>query len=106
MKISTFSEDLFGLQDFADRLEDFLLTEQNYVNGGLVVALTSKYGSGKTTFLDMWKDALQSDEEKKLKFLVVQLNAWESDYFGDPLFSIISALVECFPRQLKIRISL
>lgn len=101
MKISTFSEDLFGLQDFADRLEDFLLTEQNYVNGGLVVALTSKYGSGKTTFLDMWKDALQSDEEKKLKFLVVQLNAWESDYFGDPLFSIISALVECFSSTAK-----
>lgn len=24
---------------------------------------------------------------------VVSLNAWESDYFGDPLFSIVSALV-------------
>lgn len=101
MKISTFSDDLFGLKDFANRLEDFLVTEHNYVDGGLVVALTSKYGSGKTTFLDMWKNAIKSDEEKKSKFFVVQLNAWESDYFGDPLFSIISALVEFFSSTNK-----
>lgn len=101
MKISTFSDDLFELKDFADRLENFLLTEHKYVEGGLVVALTSKYGSGKTTFLNMWKDVLQRDDEKKSKFLVVQLNAWESDYFGDPLFSIISALVESFSLTAK-----
>ena len=57
MKISTFKDDLLELEDFASRLEDFIATEHDYVEGSLVLALTSKYGSGKTTFLEMWKSS-------------------------------------------------
>lgn len=53
MNVLTFDDDLLGLKDFAKRLKDFIDTEHDYVGGGLVVALTSKYGSGKTTFLHM-----------------------------------------------------
>jgi len=90
MKISTFKDDLLGLEEFSHRLEKFISTEHEYVEGSLVVALTSKYGSGKTTFLEMWKSSLENED----KPLVISLNAWESDYYGDPLFAIISALVE------------
>jgi len=97
MKISTFKDDLLGLEEFSHRLEKFISTEHEYVEGSLVVALTSKYGSGKTTFLEMWKSSL----ENKDKPLVISLNAWESDYYGDPLFAIISALVECLETEGK-----
>ncbi len=90
MKISTFQDDLLGLEEFSHRLEKFIATEHEYVEGSLVIALTSKYGSGKTTFLEMWKSSLEHED----KPLVISLNAWESDYYGDPLFAIISALVE------------
>lgn len=95
MNISTFQDDLLELQDFAKRLERFIDTEHDYVEGGLVVALSSKFGSGKTTFLNMWRSALEEEAEgSEDKPLVISLNAWESDYNGDPLFAIVSALAK------------
>ena len=94
MKIINFEEDLLGLEEFAKRLEAFIATEHDYVEGSLVLALTSKFGSGKTTFLQMWKTSLERADGKTSKPLVILLNAWESDYYGDPLFAIVSALVE------------
>ena len=94
MNISTFSDDLFELIEFAERLEKFIETEQEYVDGSLVIALSSKYGSGKTTFLKMWKNRITSADENNKRPLVISLNAWESDYYGDPLFSIVSAIID------------
>lgn len=96
-RITSFEDDLFDLKGFKGRLEVFIETEQNYVEGGLVIALSSKYGSGKTTFLDMWKSSIDNDKknpDKEGELVLVSLNAWESDYFGDPLFAIVSGLVE------------
>lgn len=101
MKILTFEDDLLGLIDFANRLEQFIAIEHEYVEGSLVLALTSKYGSGKTTFLEMWKKKLESKDESSNRPLVISLNAWESDYYGDPLFAIISALIECLQDNNK-----
>jgi predicted KAP-like P-loop ATPase len=101
MKITTFSEDLFGLSCFAERIEKFIKIEHEYVEGGLVVALSSKFGSGKTTFLQMWKSKMEESEEESDKPFVISLNAWESDYYGDPLFAIISSLVDCLQERGK-----
>lgn len=100
MEILTFDDDLLGLKDFANRLEKFINIEHDYVEGSLVIALSSKFGSGKTTFLNMWKsyqeDSGQSSSEKPI---IISLNAWESDYYGDPLFAIISALGDSIKRK-------
>jgi len=101
MNITTFEEDLLGLNDFAQRLERFIATEHNFVEGSLVVALSSKYGAGKTTFLQMWKSSLEVPEEVKVKPIVISLNAWESDYYGDPLFAIASAMIERIDKSDK-----
>lgn len=96
MKVLTFEDDLRGgLKDFADRLECFIAIEHQYVEGSLVIGLSSKFGSGKSSFLQMWKSALESTEEQEEKPKVILLNAWESDYYGDALFAIISALASC-----------
>lgn len=99
MKISTFNDDLLGLEDFAKRLDQFIKIECQYVEGSLVVGLSSKFGSGKSSFLQMWMFSLKNVEEDKKKQLVIYLNAWESDYYGDPLFAIISALVNCMKKE-------
>lgn len=99
MKVSTFADDLIGLREFATRLEKFIAVEQNYVEGSLVISLSSKYGSGKTSFLQMWKSSLEDPENKNEKPLLIALNAWESDYYGDPLFAIVSALVNCTQKE-------
>lgn len=94
LEISTFDDDLLELSDFAERLEKFIEVEQNFVQGSLVLALCSKYGFGKSTFLKMWKDEFENRDDSENRPLIISLNAWESDYYGDPLFAIISSLVD------------
>ena len=94
MKITTFDNDLLGLRPFADRLQGFIEVEDQFVDGSLVIALSSKFGSGKTTFFQMWKADLDSRAKDPNTPLVISLNAWESDYYGDPLFAIISGLID------------
>lgn len=93
MIVTTFDEDLMGLREFSQRLLKFIGVEHHFVDGSLVIGLSSKYGSGKTTFFRMLKDDLEKGNAIIGPVTVVSLNAWESDYFGDPLFSIVSALV-------------
>ncbi|TKB25336.1 hypothetical protein FCL47_14895 [Desulfopila sp. IMCC35006] len=94
MEIITFDNDLLGLRPFADRLQRFIEVEHQFVDGSLVIALSSKFGSGKTTFFQMWKADLDSRAKDPITPLVISLNAWESDYYGDPLFAIISGLID------------
>lgn len=99
MKITSFNEDLIGLETFANKLKSFIDTEVDFVEGSLVVGLTSKYGSGKTTFLEMWKSLLEDETKTNNNIHVISLNAWESDYYGDPLFAIISAMVDALRKD-------
>ncbi len=52
---------------------------------GCVISLNGKWGSGKTTFLKMWKKQMET-----LEYNVIHFNAWEDDYTNDPLIGIIA----------------
>lgn len=93
LKFENFTDDPLERGDFAKGLIDFIEVEHHFVDGSLVVALSSPYGTGKTTFLRMLKQWLGTRAGAPK---VISLNAWESDYCGDPLFAIVSALVEEF----------
>ena len=85
--------DAFGWSGFAAKLEAFLLTETEFVDGSLVASLNAPFGSGKTTFLRMWKDHLDSRRESDADVpMCILLNAWEDDYCGDPLLSLVDAI--------------
>lgn len=92
----TFSDfDLLGLKEFCQRFEKYLSIEHHFVEGSLVVSLNAPFGSGKSTFIDMWCNDLTARRDKDSKlFLPVRINAWESDHCGDPMLSIISALTK------------
>lgn len=98
--VTTFAEDLFGLKPFCEQLERFLIVEQNFVDGSLVVSLTAPFGFGKTTFLTMWKSDLEERRESDPNCLrPILLNAWESDYCGDPLIAIVSGLINAVEKN-------
>ena len=46
---------------------------------GGTIALTGGWGSGKTTFLRMWKQSLEDQH-----YPTVLLNAWETEWAEDP----------------------
>ncbi len=94
MQVTVFGQDLLDLKPFAERLERYINVEHQFVEGSLVIALSSKFGSGKTTFLQMWKADIESRGEEVDIPLVISLNAWESDYYGDPLFAAVSGIVD------------
>lgn len=101
--VTSFEDDFLDLEPFADRLLKFIEVEHNFLEGSLVIALNGKYGSGKTTFFTMLQDKLAKERKSAVTadvpseartYSTVYVNAWESDYYGDPLFAIISAMVE------------
>lgn len=60
-----------------------------YGQSGCVLALGGEWGSGKTTFVKIWRQHLNNSEFKTLYF-----NAWASDYTEDPLIALIAELSE------------
>ncbi len=88
------SHDKLERKPFAEKLERYLLVEHDFVEGSLVVSLDAPFGAGKTTFLDMWEADLEKRRESDPQLPpVIRLNAWESDYCGDPLLSIVTSLI-------------
>jgi len=54
---------------------------------GFVLAVTNEWGTGKTTFVKMWKQYLANKG-----FQTVYFNAWENDFDNNPLVALISEL--------------
>lgn len=59
----------------------------NSIDLGGTIALTGEWGSGKTTFLRMWKQSLEDKH-----YPVVLLNAWETEWAEDPLIAVIACI--------------
>lgn len=81
-----FSNDKLGYSQYASTLTGMV---DMYAGTGCVIAVNGKWGSGKTTFLKMWSTSLPADKYKTIYF-----NAWETDYFTDPLIAILGELSE------------
>ncbi len=60
----------------------------NYADG-FVLAINNKWGTGKTTFVKMWRQQLINK-----KFTTLYFNAWENDFQNDVLVALISELEE------------
>lgn len=60
-----------------------------YSDSGAVLAIDGEWGSGKTTFVKMWRQDLINNGYKTLYF-----NAWETDFIEDPLIALMGELKE------------
>ena len=73
----------FQLSDTGERLTNLV----KQAEGPAVVSLTAPWGTGKTSFLDMWSASLRLQGAKVVKF-----SAWEVDYTRDALVALIQEL--------------
>lgn len=78
-----FAESFTGTEWLADSLLGIV---QNS-NLGCTVALNGAWGTGKTTFLTMWRQYMEDNGYK-----TVYLNAWETDWAEDPLIAIVACV--------------
>ena len=58
------------------------------IEGPCVLAVDAAWGAGKTTFLKIWSQYLRNQG-----FPVVEFNAWETDYSGNPFVALSSELM-------------
>lgn len=91
--LTSFESDLLDRQQIAVNLTNIIKFKLDL----RVLAIDSSWGTGKTTFVNMWKNMIDSTDEYKTSFETMYFNAWENDYISDPLSSLLSEL----ERQIK-----
>ena len=75
--------------DLLERKEpaEVITTVLRSVDGPCVLAVDAPWGAGKTTFLRMLSHHLRNQE-----FPVIEFNAWETDFAGDPFVALSEEL--------------
>ena len=84
-----------GRKDIAPILTGIVST---YGETGCVIALDGEWGTGKTTFVRMWKQYLVNND-----FAALYFNAWECDFVDDPLIAILGELKELHADDAKFK---
>ena len=87
-KLKSFDDDIYNRKVIAENLTKIIEVQEE----PMVISLDSEWGTGKTTFVTMWKDLLDNDEEYSSKFNTLYFNAWENDYITDPLLALVSEI--------------
>ena len=70
-------------KQYADTLTELVKS----FSDGFVLAVNNKWGTGKTTFILMWKRHLELSGLKTLYF-----NTWENDFEANPMSAILAEL--------------
>lgn len=80
-----------------DQFERKIIAE-NFMNifdadeEGIVLAIDSDWGTGKTTFIKMWEMFIKNDDRYKENYCSIYFNAWDNDYLEDPLLAILTEI--------------
>ena len=70
------------------------------LQGPCVLAVDAAWGAGKTTFLRIWSQYLRNNG-----FPVVDFNAWETDFSGDPFIALSTELTKGLQEHTDQRIA-
>lgn len=84
-----FKNDLLGRREPAEVLTHIV----GSIDGPCVLAIDAAWGTGKTTFLKIWSQYLLNEG-----FPVVEFNAWETDFAGDPFVALSTELTNAFQK--------
>ena len=86
-----FRHDLLDRKESAEVLSHLL----GSFEGPSVLAIDAAWGNGKTTFLNIWAQHLRNQG-----FPVVQFNAWQTDFTGDPFVAISTELTDALENHV------
>lgn len=80
--------DRLGLKKFSDGLKSFIFSQYPLEKESFVVSLNSRFGSGKTWFIEMF-----SNDLKEEGYRVININAWKNDFFKEPVVTILCEII-------------
>lgn len=90
-----FRNDALNRQRFASVLNSVI---DIYSDTGIVLSLNGEWGSGKTTFVRMWRQQLIDNGYRTLYF-----NAWKTDFSDDALSALLGELKTEFPHSERFK---
>lgn len=93
-RITFENDDKLERKPLAERLTQAITTFYPFTKEAYVLSLNAFYGTGKTTFLKLWKSHLEDEGHK-----VMYLSAWESDFDDEPIIPIISSLIRAITEK-------
>ena len=85
------TSDLLSRQPYLDLLKSIITHQQNNPSG-YSFAIDGEWGCGKTWVLNELEKQLAEDLENK--YLIFHYNAWENDFYDEPLVAILSVMIE------------
>ena len=96
LDLKSFGDDLFQVIDkgLSSSIED--MGEKR----GWTISLNANFGNGKTTFLKMFEHFMKA--EKQENYDVLFINAWESDFYKEPVIAILSEFANWLEKDKDI----
>lgn len=86
-----FENDLLEREESVYALTNLLRS----IESPCVFSIDAGWGNGKTTFLNIWSQFLRNEE-----FVVIDFNAWESDFSDDPFATLTGELVDGIKKHI------
>ncbi|MGX6592751.1 KAP family P-loop NTPase fold protein [Cetobacterium ceti] len=84
-----YDKNLFNRKSHIKILTEYI---SDYEEECKVMSIHSPWGTGKTTFIELWKYHLENDENLKNKYYPIYFNAWKNDDSQNPLISLLIEL--------------
>ena len=89
-------KDYLSRQPYLNLLKS-IISNQKDNTSGYSFAIDGEWGSGKTWILQELEKQLL--KEKENKYLIFHYNAWENDFYDEPLVAILSVIIETLKLQ-------
>lgn len=89
-------KDYLSRQPYLNLLKSIIGNQKNNETG-YYFAIDGEWGSGKTWVLQELEKQLLEDKDNK--YLIFHYNAWENDFYEEPLVAILSVMIECLKKQ-------
>ena len=101
--ISTTKIDILNRTPFVDQLFD-IVEKLSEKQKSCTFAVNGKWGCGKSFVMDMFEEKIktqQNEETANDKYLLFHYDCWEYDYYEEPLFAIVSAILDKIKSEAK-----
>lgn len=89
--------DIFSRAGFGERLANLI----ENANDNPVLAIDSRWGEGKSTFIKMWRGYVEHHRDGKIK--TIYYDAFANDYQKDPFLALASEIYELVPGKASAK---
>ena len=95
LKLKAFAENIFQIMEKGTSSSIGNMGQK----GSYPISLNALFGNGKTTFLKMFEHFIKTENQQSYEVLFI--NAWESDFYNEPVIAILSELASKLDQKNK-----